>query len=65
MPLDPDFLEMLVCPACKTRLVPQGEQRLHCCACLRSYPVRDEIPILLLDEAILSEPETADEAAPA
>lgn len=52
MPLDAEFLEILACPGCKTRLVLQGEQRLVCTACRLAYPVRDEIPILLLDEAI-------------
>lgn len=65
MPLDPEFLDLLVCPACKTRLVPRGEQRLYCSACHRLYPVRDEIPILLIDEAIpdaaTEEPETSGE----
>ena len=58
MPIDAEFLEILACPACKGELVLRGEDRLYCAACRRSYPVRDEIPILLLDEAIV-EDETA------
>lgn len=63
MPIDPEFLEMLACPACKTRLVLKGDQRLLCTACHRSYPVRDEIPILLIEEASLEEPETPGEVS--
>jgi uncharacterized protein YbaR (Trm112 family) len=53
MAIDAEFLEILACPACKSELVLQGEDRLRCAACRRSYPVRDEIPVLLLDEATL------------
>jgi len=55
MPLDPEFVAILVCPACKTELIQKGEDRLHCTRCRRSFPVRDEIPILLLDEAVIEE----------
>jgi len=56
VPIDADFLETLACPACKGELCQRGDDRLYCAACRRSYPVRDEIPILLLDEATLEEP---------
>jgi hypothetical protein len=58
MPIDAEFLQWLACPACKGELVLKGEDRLRCVSCRRSYPVRDEIPVLLLDEAIL-EPESS------
>jgi uncharacterized protein YbaR (Trm112 family) len=49
-----DLLDLLVCPACKKPLTLQGEgQSLKCGACRRVYPVRDSIPILLIDEATL------------
>ena len=49
-----DLLDLLVCPACKQPLALQGEgQSLKCGACRRVYPVRDSIPILLVDEATL------------
>ena len=63
MPIDPEFLEMLACPACKTRLALKDGQRLVCSACHRSYPIRDEIPILLIEEATLEEPETRGEVS--
>jgi len=63
MPIDREFLDILACPACKTRLELKGEQRLFCAACRRSYPIRDEIPILLLDEAIVEEPGTRGEVS--
>ena len=51
MPIDAEFLKILACPACKSELAPKGEDRLLCVNCHRSYPIRDEIPVLLLDEA--------------
>ena len=47
-----DLLDILVCPVCKKPLIVQGNQEsLKCGACHRVYPVRDGIPILLVDEA--------------
>lgn len=48
-----DLLDILVCPVCKKPLVQKetGES-LKCSECHRVYPVRDNIPILLVDEAV-------------
>jgi len=48
-----DLLDILVCPACKSPLLyrTEGEESLKCTACRRVYPVRDNIPVLLIDEA--------------
>jgi uncharacterized protein len=50
-----DLLDILVCPACKKPLAlnRSGEslESLKCEECRRIYPVRDNIPILLVDEA--------------
>jgi uncharacterized protein len=47
-----DLLDILVCPACKKPLAYSEEkQTLTCAACHRVYPIRDDIPILLVDEA--------------
>ena len=48
--LDPQFLEILACPECKAP-VEQEKDQLVCTACGRRYPVRDGIPIMLLEEA--------------
>lgn len=57
--IDSDFLAILRCPACKSELILRNDERLFCAQCRRSYPVRDEIPILLIDEATI-EPESPD-----
>ena len=47
-----DLLEILVCPVCKKPLTQKDNgQSLKCAECRRVYPVRDDIPILLVDEA--------------
>ena len=44
----------LVCPVCKQPLTYNAEKEtLKCPQCHRVYPIRDEIPILLVDEAII------------
>ena len=49
-----DLLDILVCPACKQHLALSGNgESLKCSACRRVYPIRDNIPILLIDEAVV------------
>jgi len=45
-----DLMEILVCPACRKSL-EERPQSLKCNSCRRVYPIRDGIPILLIDEA--------------
>ena len=55
--LPKDLLDILVCPACKQPLAYSAEkQTLTCGGCRRVYPIRDDIPILLVDEAKIEEP---------
>lgn len=50
--LPKDLLEILVCPKCKGDLEYKTDpDQLICHACRLIYPVRDEIPIMLIDEA--------------
>lgn len=56
--LDPALLEIIVCPECHGDLEPRETQgadldgELACLGtCGRVYPVRDGIPVLLVDEA--------------
>ncbi|HXP48167.1 MAG TPA: Trm112 family protein [Terriglobales bacterium] len=52
-----EILEILVCPVCKKPVIPSAAQdSLKCPQCRRVYPVRDDIPIMLVDEARVDEP---------
>ncbi len=47
-----ELLDILVCPVCKTPVKLTGDQAgLKCSTCRRVYPVRDDIPVMLVDEA--------------
>lgn len=52
MNLDPALLEILACPDCRAPLrVDDARNELACTGCGLAYPVRDDIPVLLVDEA--------------
>ena len=48
--IDPKLLEILACPACKTEVRLEGAC-LVCEQCGRRYPIRDGIPVMLIEEA--------------
>jgi LSD1 subclass zinc finger protein len=52
MAVSKELLDILVCPLCKTpvKLTPDS-QGLKCATCRRVYPIRDDIPVMLVDEA--------------
>lgn len=52
MALDKELLEILACPKCKGDLEYKQEQQvLECPRCRLRYPIKDDIPIMLIDEA--------------
>ena len=49
-------LDILVCPVCKTRVeLLADESGLQCVSCRRVYPIRDDIPVMLAEEATIAE----------
>lgn len=50
--IDKELLDILACPVCKTGVVQEGE-KLICNSCGRRYPIKDDIPIMLVEEAEL------------
>jgi uncharacterized protein len=55
MPISKELLAILVCPDCKkpVHLLPDNTG-LKCEVCKRVYPVRDDIPVMLLEEATVA-----------
>jgi hypothetical protein len=52
MAVDPELLKILVCPVCKTPVALTPDQKgLKCSTCRRVYPIKDDIPVMLVDEA--------------
>jgi uncharacterized protein len=56
MTISKEDLEILVCPECRTpvQLLEDGSG-LKCQTCRRVYPVRDEIPVMRLEEARIAQ----------
>ncbi|MFW5714038.1 MAG: Trm112 family protein [Brevefilum sp.] len=53
MALNKDLLDILACPVCKGELDLLGqEEGLRCQACAVVYPIREEIPVMLPEEAV-------------
>ena len=52
MPISEQLLEILVCPACRAKVEVNADgSDLKCVECKRVYPIRDDIPVMLIDEA--------------
>ncbi len=53
MALDPELLSIMACPKCKgdIQLNEKGDG-LRCEACRLVYPIKDDIPIMLIEEAV-------------
>jgi hypothetical protein len=50
-----EIVAMLVCPVCKKPLQPEPDDTGYKCeACKRFYPVRDGIPVMLVEEATIA-----------
>ena len=54
MAVSQELLEILVCPLCKTPVkLTLDQQGLKCATCRRVYPIRSDIPVMLVDEATI------------
>ena len=54
MAISPELLEILRCPKCKSKVEIDDEQTILKCVneeCALVYPIRDEIPVMLVEEA--------------
>lgn len=50
--MDTRLLDILVCPVCKAKLDYQkADSELVCKPCKLAFPIRDGIPVMLVDEA--------------
>jgi uncharacterized protein len=53
MALSKELLDILACPKCKGDIhLNQTEDGLVCDACRLMYPIKDDIPVMLIDEAV-------------
>ncbi len=52
--IDDELLKILACPACKADVILK-DNKIVCIKCKRRYPIRDGIPIMLIEEAEIEE----------
>jgi len=54
MSISPGLLAILACPLCKADVkLTADDQGLKCVSCQRVYPIRDDIPVMIIDEAVI------------
>jgi uncharacterized protein YbaR (Trm112 family) len=59
MPISASLLAVLACPLCKTDVKLTADAKgLKCVSCHRVYPIKDDIPVMIIDEASV-EPDRA------
>ncbi len=58
MAINQELLDILACPACKAEVKLTSDKKgLKCVSCHRAFPIRDDIPVMLIDEATIEPPE--------
>lgn len=63
MAISQDLLEILACPACRGKVELKADgSGLKCQECKRVYPVRDDIPVMLVEEATVEDEKPAEKA---
>lgn len=56
MGVDPELIKILACPHCKVPVtLVNDDTGLKCGECRRVYPIKDDIPVMLIDEATIEE----------
>ncbi len=59
MAISQELMDILACPACKAKVELKSDgSGLKCVECKRVYPVRDDIPVMLVDEATIETDES-------
>ncbi len=54
MSISPALLAILACPLCKADVkLTADEKGLKCVSCHRVYPIKDDIPVMIIDEAAI------------
>ncbi|HYV01001.1 MAG TPA: Trm112 family protein [Actinomycetota bacterium] len=52
MAVDKELLDILVCPNCRGEIeYRESEEKIVCLKCGYRYPVKDDIPVMLIEEA--------------
>ena len=58
MVITEEFVEMLICPACKGKVkLKEDGSAIKCVACRRAYPINNGIPAMIVEEARMEDEE--------
>ena len=49
--IDKELMDILACPICKGAVELRGGEKIICAKCKKAYPVKDDIPVMLIEEA--------------
>ncbi len=52
MTINRELLDILACPKCKENIRLEGEDKLVCDICKKYYPIKEGIPVMMIDEAV-------------
>ncbi|MDQ3253953.1 MAG: Trm112 family protein [Acidobacteriota bacterium] len=56
MAISQDLIEIMICPACKGKVELKADgSAIKCVACRRVYPIRNDIPSMLVEEATIED----------
>ena len=59
MKVTQEFVEMMICPACRGRVeLKEDGSGIRCVECRRVYPIRDDIPAMVVEEATIEDEES-------
>jgi uncharacterized protein YbaR (Trm112 family) len=59
MKITEEFVEMMICPACRSKMRLRADGRaIKCLGCRRVYPIEDDMPMMLPDKATIEDEET-------
>ena len=61
MVITEEFVEMLICPACKGKVrLKEDGSAIKCVECRRAYPINNGIPAMVVEEARMEDEESAE-----
>ena len=52
MAIDKELLDILACPKCKGDIRLEDDDKLVCDVCKKYYPIKEGIPVMMIDEAV-------------
>ena len=59
MKITEEFVETMICPACRSKLrLREDASAIKCAGCKRVYPIEDDIPMMLPDKATIEDDAT-------